>query len=247
MERLARRGALSLTALGLGLGLAMGLALGLAAPPVAAAGEVLERVPTRVDPAARYLIYLHGAWIERHGLGRRHPRHGHYRLHEIARALAARGFIVIAEARLTETVPPRHAERIADQARRLLGRGVAPRNITIAGHSKGGMMTLAAATLLRAPAMNFVVLAGCGREGSPFRRGYQRFLDRAAALQGRILSLYDDADREAGSCRDAFFRAPLLEAHEITFSTGLGHGLFYAPRDLWIDAVVSWAGGGRAD
>lgn len=219
------------------------LAVVLAPAAASGAGEIHREVPVEMDPARHYLFYLHGAWIERHGLGQPHPRHGPYRFADIAAAFAARGFVVIAEARLRETEPPRYAEGIADQVRHLLSRGVAPENITIAGHSKGGMITLATATLLRAPTINFVVMAGCGREGSSFRRGYERFIARrAAALQGHILSLYDRADREAGSCRQALERAIRVDGREITFSTGLGHGLFYAPRDLWLDAVVSWVG-----
>ncbi len=246
MKRIARAARPALVALAVALAVALTVALTVALAPAAAsaAGEVHRQVPVEVDPARNYLFYLHGAWIERHGLGQPHPIHGPYRFEDIAAAFAARGFVVIAAARLRETVAPRYAEGIADQVRHLLARGVAPENITIAGHSKGGMITLAAATLLRAPTINFVVMAGCGREGSSFRRGYERFIARrAAALQGHILSLYDRADREAGSCRQALERAIRVDGRETTFSTGLGHGLFYAPRDLWIDAVVSWVGG----
>lgn len=206
-------------------------------------GQVFTRVPERVDPSQRYMFYLHGAWIERHGLNRPHPRHGRYDYKGILAALSDKGWVVISEARTSDVGFLQYAGEVADQVSYLLRRRVPPENITVMGHSKGGLMSLIAASLLREEKVNFVVLAGCGRPGADFRRYYQRFLaTRAPAVKGRILSLYDDQDREAGSCREAFASAARVTTHEVVFRTGRGHGLFFSPEAAWIDEVVRWMG-----
>jgi hypothetical protein len=57
-----------------------------------------------------------------------------------------------------------------------------------------------------------------------------------------MLSLYDRSDRFKPSCAPLFARAKGLGAtKEIELSTGLDHGLFYAPRAEWLDPLVAWA------
>ena len=205
-------------------------------------GVVYAEPPEVIEAEQRYLFYMHGRWIEMHGLRVAHPRHGRYHYQRIVDAIAARGFVVISEARNENVRPPEYAARVAAQVRRLLAAGVPGRHITVIGHSKGGMMTLIAASIIRHPAVRYVVMAGCGRAGSPFRRIYGRFLDsKADKLRGRILSIYDQADQSAGTCREAFSRTPRLEGEEIVLTTGRGHGVFYAPREVWIDVIVRWA------
>ena len=217
----------------------------LLAPSVAWAatqGTVYAELPEVIEAEQRYLFYMHGRWIEMHGLHRAHPRHGRYHYQRIVDAIAARGFVVISEARRENVRPPVYAATVAVQVRRLLATGVPGRQITVIGHSKGGMMTLIAASIIRHPAVRYVVMAGCGREGSPFRRIYRRFLDsEAAKLRGRILSIYDQADQSAGTCREAFAHASELESEEMVLKTGRGHGVFYAPREVWIGMIVRWA------
>jgi len=123
----------------------------------------------------------------------------------------------------------------------LIGKGVPPEHITVLGHSKGGLMTLIVASRVNEPNVNYVVMAGCGRMGTAFRRPYQIFLDRdARRLKGRILSMVDADDREAGSCQEAFGRASDAQTRETVLHTGRGHGLFYSPQPAWIEKVVEW-------
>ena len=63
-------------------------------------GAALEDIPAAPDPAARYLFYLHGAWVEMHGRRAYSDRYGvHYEDDRAIAALSGRGFTVISEVR----------------------------------------------------------------------------------------------------------------------------------------------------
>jgi hypothetical protein len=224
----------------------IGLLLAPALPAHGAASAAVPTLPEPIDVNARYLFYLHGAWIEEHGLEAAHPEYGRYQYGEITRALGDRGFIVLSEARLHAVDPAVYAQGVARQVTELLGKGVPPRRITVIGHSKGAWMVLLLASALHNPAIQFVVMAGCGKPGTPGRAGYEQFLATGApSLQGRILSLYDRSDQLMATCAEAFAKASpsRIESREIALDTGRGHGLFYAPDQRWIDPIVAWAGG----
>ncbi|MBI4279866.1 MAG: hypothetical protein HY660_15555 [Armatimonadetes bacterium] len=198
-------------------------------------------MPSSIDASRKYLFYLHGKILEDQGRNAVSREHGAYCYDDIIKALADRGFVVISEIRPANTTPE-YAQKVAGYVRTLLEGGVAPESITVAGFSKGGALTLRTSAVLGQPKVNFVVMAGCGHTGPD--SGYRQIVEQVAPrLRGRILSIYDAADREAGPCQDAFARAPGLEPRETKFSTGLGHGLFYRPRSEWLDPVVDWAQG----
>jgi len=91
-----------------------------------------------------------------------------------------------------------------------------PGNITVTGHSKGGHMTLIIASIVQNNNINFVVMAGCGKKDTQFRRGYEKFLGRlAVGLHGRILSIYDKSDNVAGSCKESFEKAKDVYSKEV--------------------------------
>ncbi len=207
----------------------------------APAGAVHEAVPDHPDPDATYLFYLHGAIIESQGRRPTHPEYGVYEYDQILDALAARGFQVISEARPAGTQVPAYAEKVADQVRSLVEAGVPADHIAVAGHSKGAMITLGVSSLLdpdRYAGVRYVVMAGCFRGGSPIR---------GLRLSGHLLSIYDDADRLAGSCDTVFTHAAGAEgAKEIVLHTGLGHGAFYSPRDVWLGPLTAWLTPSRA-
>ena len=207
----------------------------------ARAGESFEDVPAAIDSQAKYLFYMHGKIVEDEGRYAFHPVYGPYQYDDIVKALAARGFVVISEVR-DYVAKGAYARKVAGQVKKLIAAGVAPANITVIGHSKGGFITMLAAAGLGNRNLNFVNMAGCGK-GSGFGKGFRKFVARdASRLQGRILSLYDSSDQIAGSCRRAFEKAAgNVESKEIVFDTGEGHGLFYGPEKIWIDEVVKWA------
>jgi pimeloyl-ACP methyl ester carboxylesterase len=226
----------------LGAMLSLSVIAGSSSAEAGAAGEIHSDVPEAVDPARRHLFYLHGAWIEHSGLERSHPQHGRYEYQAIVRTLAERGFIVVSAARLEQTHPETYAKKVVTQVRSLLEQGVPPSHITVIGHSKGGSIALIAASKLREEKLNYVIMAGCGKRGSGFRRSFERFLEeRAAGLRGRLLSIYDASDRLAGSCREAFEKAAVAESAEVVLQTGRGHALFWSPKAVWVDEVVKWA------
>ena len=205
-------------------------------------GAVYKGLPDRIDPKQNYLFYMHGAWIEVKGLNTPHPGHGEYEYVKIVQGLSDQGFTTISEPRLNRVDLEYYAESITMQARHLIGGGVPPEHITVIGHSKGGIMALLVASLLEDMKVNFVIMAGCGRKQTKFRRVYEKFLEnRAPFLRGRILSLYDQADRIAGTCQEAFSAAPQVTSKEIVLNTGRGHGLFYSPESIWIAQVARWA------
>jgi hypothetical protein len=198
----------------------------------AAPGAVHEDVPAAIDPSARYLIYLHGRIVEMQGRQAVSPEFGRYEYDAILQALASKGLVVISEVRGTDTGPA-YAKKVAGQVRKLLAAGVPANHVTVAGFSKGALLARAASAELGKPDVRFVIMAGCGP------RAAQSI--KAGALKGRILSLYDQADAMAGSCRPLFATAPGLESKEVRLTIGMGHGVFFTPRKEWIDLVADWA------
>lgn len=209
--------------------------------PLAHAGEVLEAVPAKPDAGRRYVIYLHGGILEQRGVHGAHSKqHGFYDHAGILKAIANRGFVVVGEARPSGTRIERYAQKVSDQVNTLLAAGVPANSITVAGFSKGGAIALVAATLAGNPETRFVVMAGCGI--GEFARVFEDIvLPYAARMKGRVLSLYDAADREAASCRRAFEKAGAgFHGEERVLHTGRGHGLFYRVVSDWVEPVVAW-------
>lgn len=191
-------------------------------------------VPQQIDPAARYLIYLHGAIIELEGVRPTHPKFGVYEYRKILETFANRGFVVISEARPEGTDGMLYAATVADQVRRLLVAGVPPARITVVGFSKGGGIAIAASSLLANDDLNFVFMAAC----NPWLDSRPEIVAR-----GRLLSLRESSDELAGTCDGLFERCPSRRDHrEVLLELGGGHGAFYRPQAEWLDAVADWSG-----
>lgn len=212
------------------------------APVIAQAGTIHPDVPEKVDPAKRYLIYLHGGWPESRPLSEPHPKRGPFEYREILEELAARDFEVIAELRQTKTNPRRYARTVViPQVTALIEKGVPANRITVAGFSKGGNMVLVLAALAKQPELNFVNMAGCG--AGQFRKAYDSFIENdAAKMQGRMLSLYDEAETIAGTCSEAAKRGTRLKMTEEVLKIGKGHASFYSPHPAWLDRISTFAG-----
>jgi hypothetical protein len=140
--------------------------------------------------------------------------------------------------------PPVYTAGVAQLDKQLFSAGVPATQITMGGHSKGGMMTLIASSQIQNPKVNFVNLAGCG-VGPQFGRRFRRVAQRIGPqIQGRFfLSMYDAEDEISGSYDAAISQASHTEFREIVLKTGEGHGLFYTPQAFWIDRVAKWAQG----
>lgn len=67
--------------------------------------------PTSVDPAKRYMFYLHGKIIEDQGIPAVSPEYGTYEYEAILAKLASFGFTVISEQRTKDTDGMKYADR----------------------------------------------------------------------------------------------------------------------------------------
>ncbi|MFN7973362.1 MAG: hypothetical protein U0166_13615 [Acidobacteriota bacterium] len=190
------------------------------------------------EPAPYYLFYLHGRIVEDKGPEAVSPEHGLYDYRANCRALEARGFVVRSEVRPFGTTAE-YGEKIASEVRELLGKGVPASHITIAGHSKGGMLTWVAAASLGNPDLRFAIMAGCGKDGD------DDLTARAPKIKGHVLSIVDESDTVCGPCKSFFARNADVDLTEIVTKTGLGHGLFYRPRPEWLDPLEAFAKAGE--
>jgi len=200
---------------------------------IESAFQIFTDVPAEIDPDARYLIYLHGAIIERAGVRPTHPQFGVYEYQQILEVFAERGFVVISEARPSGTDGTAYAATVVDQGRALLAAGVPPEHVTVVGFSKGGGIAITASSLLAEDKINFVFMGACGR-----------WLDSRPEIvpHGRLLALREASDELVGTCEAIFDRSVGPgEQKEIVLELGGGHGAFYRPQPEWVDPVVEWA------
>ena len=201
----------------------------------AVAGTVEKDVPDAIDSNARYLFYMHGFAIELGG-----PRARSYNYSGILNDIAKRGFVTIGEKR-TRVQNEVYAEKVAGQVRKLLAVGVPAKNITVAGHSKGGMIAMMVMSMLANPEIGYVNFAGCGRKGSGFGGHLQFAQNRASMARGLLLSAYDRSDQIAGSCKPALDKMSKAVVTEQVLEIGGGHELFYTPKAEWLDILQAWA------
>jgi hypothetical protein len=160
---------------------------------------------------------------------------GACKYHDILKAFTDNGFTVISEIRSGKIVPSEYANKIVRQVKRLLDAGVPTEHITIAGHSKGGVITLCAASQLENPNIGYIIMAGCGIK-SP-AKAYPDF----TRLKGNFLSIYASSDTIASSCQNVFSKAIIGICYkEITLNSHKGHKLFFQPEDIWIEPVSTW-------
>jgi hypothetical protein len=211
------------------------LLTGLSVPTLA--GSVTPTVPDSPDPAAKYLFYLHGRGPQDFGVDRSRED---YRA--IVQAFSDRGFFVVSEVRAKNSQVADYAEKVAQEVKKLIASGVVPANITVVGYSRGGQLALISSGLVKNPSVRFVILAGCFSNKGKFKERYESFLSTYAPnLEGKLLSLYDRADPNFGTCTPYFQESiGQLEHKEIVLDTGKGHDLFQKPTDDWIAPVIEW-------
>lgn len=206
----------------------------LGATGTVSAGGVTPTPPSAPDKATKYLFYMHGGYPEKHGGS------GEYDYRSITQGFAAMGFHVVGEVR-NQVRPRPYARQIAGQVQRLLDAGVPAANITVAGHSKGGLMTMMASTFIARDDVKYGVMAACGARGSQFYRGYKRFIrNMASDIRGRFLVAWDKSDDVAGNCDEALTAGGAKFRNKI-FQTGQGHRLFYRPSDVWMKELAAFA------
>lgn len=195
----------------------------------------LRAAPAEGQAAPRYLIYLHGRIIEEQQTPRPTDSvFGIYEYEAILDSLQHAGLVVLSEMRPPKANSDSFAARVVRQVDSLLGLGVPPGNITVAGFSKGGWIAILAASRLQNPNVSFVFMAACG----PWA------FEPDLHVNGRMLSLYETSDSLGVSCAPMFaHRSPGSAVEEIALSLGLGHGTFFQPRSAWLAPLIAWATG----
>ena len=202
-------------------------------PLLASAQEFRKPLPEKIDPAARYLFYLHGRIIENEGIRPTDPKYGTYEYEEILKTFERKGFIVASEARPKDTDGPAYAAKLVSELQALLKAGVPPDHITVVGASKGAVIAMLASTALKNPDVNFVIMANCND-----------WLARTHKidLHGNVLSIYDVNDEFGGTCQPFFDKATGLNRRkEVELKIGTGHAILYQPLKKWVDLVEQWA------
>lgn len=193
--------------------------------------------PTSIDPAKRYMFYLHGRIIEDQGIAAVSSDYGTYEYEAILEKLASHGFTMISEQRQKNTDGVKYAERVASQVTELLNAGVPAKNITVVGASKGAVITLAISNILANKGLSFVLMGTCDPET------VQLYKKRNIFLYGHVLTIRDAVDELSGSCQElfAFSEGKIARHEELILNIGMGHGILYKPLDEWILPTVEWA------
>ena len=195
--------------------------------------------PNSIDPAKQYLFYLHGKIIEDQGIPAIDPDYGEYEYEAILKKLSGHDLIVIGEQRPRNIDSLEYAKKITGQVAALLQAGVPAKNITIVGASKGAGIAIFVSHLLENEEINFVLMAICDPAT------IEELKQNEILLYGNILSIYDSADKFAGSCQELFSFSEgkgISKHEEVILNVGTGHGILYKPLDEWITPVIQWAG-----
>lgn len=191
-------------------------------------------MPATIDPKAAYLVFHHNYYVETKGVD------GDCKYYDILKAFTYKGYTVISEIRPKDVSVIEYGKKAAADVRKLLAGGVPPENITIAGHSKGGVITLRVAAELAQPKVKYVVMAGCGIKG--LEKGYPDF----SLLKGNFLSVYASSDKVAASCGPEFIRTrDGFTGKEIALNNPAGHQLFFTPADVWLEPLSGWLQQGK--
>lgn len=195
--------------------------------------SISHTIPTRINRNARYLFYLHGRIIELQGIRPTSPKYGVYEYQEILNTFRKRGFYVISEARMRNTITSQYARKVVSQVSILLQKGVRPSNITVVGASKGALIAMQVSSMMQNKDLNFVFIAGCS----------DLVLSKYDVdFWGNILTIYDEADEVAGSCEKFIQRSTgVNKQKEIKLTVGTGHGVFFRPIREWVEPTVQWA------
>jgi hypothetical protein len=193
-------------------------------------GQIKSEPPDVPNLKDKYLFWMHGLVLESRGPDSKRAKNNE----KIVEALASNGFFVITEHR-DAVVIPIYANKVANQVRELLDKGVPPQNITVSGYSKGALMAAAASADLENPEINFVLVSGCT---DTYDLDYSK-------VKGRILSIYDKGDEGWFSCAERIdSKAPGIVFKEIEILTEKGHKGFRIPKskfmDLWQKPMFDW-------
>jgi hypothetical protein len=216
-----------------GLTIILGLMLAMVWSAAALAGPGFYNMPPKADKSEKYLFFLHNYYVEVKGPDQACDYHG------IVKAFANQGYLVVSEVREKNISSSKYAAKVAGQIKTLLAAGVPARHITVLGHSKGGYITLVVSALIKNPDINYVIMAGCGIKGPCCGAA-------PSAPAGRMLSIFDQSDKVAGSCKAEFAKGGKnVRGSEVVLKTGGGHRMFFTVKPSWFDPVMAWLKEGK--
>jgi len=206
--------------------------------PTPKAQTITIGVPEKIDPAQKYLFYLHGAIVSQMGAENAVSKYyGHYEYQKILDTFASHRFHVISEVRPKNTKEEKYASKLKRQIKTLIKAKVSPENITVVGASLGAYIAIETAYKLKNKRVKFALLGLCSKYAVGYYGKYR------GKLRGNFLSIYEASDQK-NSCKEIF--TPLNKKarfKEITLEMGNSHGFLYKPFDEWVLPLVEWANG----
>lgn len=209
------------------------LAIGFASM-AAQAATVYTAFPDNVNPKQKYVFYTHGKVLEGNTdrpSNPNKPQWGVYDFPAVKEKLSDDGYNLIAYHRAKDTQPDQYADKLKHDVNTLIAKGVPAKNITLVGFSRGGEITILAASKLQNKALNVAILAGCTHSIQD---------DAHNRLYGNVLSIYEASD-EVGSCQTIVNHSPgIAHFKEIKISTGQQHGAFFRPNPEWVVPLKQW-------
>lgn len=195
------------------------------------AASIWTSFPETIDPEANYVFYSHGFIVEGTNPRPENPRWGVYDFPAIKEALADDAYQLIAYHRPAGKAVAEHVQILVNDVQRLMAAGVKPEQISLVGFSRGGVISIQAASELNNPRLNLVIMASC----------FQGVLkQQQLSISGRVLSIYETSDRP-GSCQALIDRSEGVSSFkEVAISTGKEHGAFFMPRPDWLEPLKDW-------
>lgn len=185
-------------------------------------------MPDTINQNSNYLFFFHNYYVEMNGTD------GDCKFIDLLRNFTDKGFVVVSQLRNPDMPLTSYANEAAEQIQAILNAGVPPANITVSGHSKGGVIALNVAALLQQPDIKYVILAGCGI--TPLAHMYPDPLQ----IKGTFLSLYANSDKIAASC--SAILSPVFQGvttMELILDSPEGHRLFFEPNIIWLTHIES--------
>lgn len=185
------------------------------------------------QPDKKHIFYLHGRIIELQGINAVSEEFGEYKYQEIIDSLEYTGAEIHKEIRTEETNFDDFSKKVSLQIDSLISKGVAPKDITIIGASKGAVIAMNISDMNENP-INYILLGANNDYIEREKSGWN--------LHGNVLGIYEKSDSLAGKNYqywiDKSSRATRFEQLEI--NTGLGHGFLYSPLKEWLDPAKRW-------
>jgi hypothetical protein len=205
-------------------------------PAIAHSQSVSRFVPQKIEPAKKYVFYLHGRIVQE----QENPVSKEYGLYDypaIVKALQSPDYHLITERRAKGTEMSKYAGYVKAQIDTLISKGVLPEKIYVVGASMGAGITMAVSQLANNKNLNFAILALCSPDVFPYAK------ETNLTPCGNFLSIYENTD-DARSCHELFKDQTFVSGFkEVRLDMKNRHGFIYQPYKEWVDPLKKWVAG----